>query len=149
MKRRRTPRRVRPWLFLCGIAVLLAAVVAILTEEPRGAEAQPSVPVAAAASADPIISPGSAGLKTYRDPVTGERRAPVPGVVIPALTPAQRNARSRSHEGLQQVQGATPGGGVMVDLKGRFRSTTLSVRQSNGTYTVRCLDQVPHAPRGE
>ena len=138
--------KTRVWLPLCATAVLLAAVVAIATEDRRDDVKQQSV---SAASAEAVRAPGIAGLKTYRDPVTGERRSPPPGVVFPALTPAERNARSRSHEGLVVVPGATPEHGVMVHLQGRFRSSVVSVRQPDGSRTTRCLDELPHAVRWE
>ena len=138
--------KTRVWLPLCATAVLLAAVVAIATENQRDDAKQPSV---SAVSAEAVRAPGIAGLKTYRDQVTGERRSPAPGLVVPALTPTERNARSRSYEGLVQVQGATPEDGVMVDLRGRFRSSVVSVRQPDGSYAMKCLDEVPHVARGE
>ncbi len=138
--------KTRVGLPLCATAVLLAAVVAIATEDPRDDAKQPSV---SDASAEADRAPGITGLKTYRDPVTGSRRSPPAGLFVPALTPAERNARSRSHEGLVLVQGATPEDGVMVDLRGRFRSSLVSVRQPDGSYAMKCLDEVPHVARGE
>ena len=141
--------KTRVWLPLCAMAVLLVAVAGTTTEEQSVPETQAPVPAASAAGDDAITPPGVGGLKTYRDPLTGERRSPPPGVVFPALTPAERNARSRSHEGLEEVRGATPEDGFMVDLKGRFHSAVVSVRQQDESYTTRCLNEVPHATRGE
>ena len=95
------------------------------------------------------LSPGVGGLKIYLDPVTGERRSPPPGVTFPALTPAEQNARSHSHEGLEEVQGANPEDGFMVDLKGRFSSAVVSTRQPDGSFSTRCLGELPDAMRKE
>ena len=105
MRRSTTPKRVRPWLFLGGIAVLLAALVAIATDEQGAPEVQAPVPAASAAGDAAVTPPGVGGLRRYRDPVTGERRSPPPGLAPAALSAAERRALSRSHEGLVEVPG--------------------------------------------
>ena len=71
---------------------------------------------------------GSAGMRVHIDPQTGKFRSPppaergAPGVPSSRAAPRSRAATATSHEGLVQVPSRLPSGGVMVDLKGRFRS---------------------------
>ena len=66
-------------------------------------------------------------MRIYRDPGTGELGDP------PAEAPAQvslppADALSTSSEGLVETPSPVPGGGVMIDLRGRFRSRSLPRR---------------------
>jgi len=89
------------------------------------------------------------GLKTYRDPVTGERRSPPPGLPAPALSASERRALSRSHEGLVAVAGQTSAGGTRVDLQGRFLNHVVASVGVDGTVSMGCLDDPPDALRGK
>ena len=60
------------------------------------------------------------GLRVYRDPKTGRLGSPPPGVQPPGLSIAEQHMLNRSDQGLQSR--ALPGGGVAVDLQGRYRS---------------------------
>lgn len=54
-----------------------------------------------------------------------------------ALSKEMQNAVSTSHEGL--FEEPAPGGGIMVDLQGRFRSLSIATTDADGNLTVRCL----------
>ena len=54
-------------------------------------------------------------------------------------------AFSTSHQGLVEVP--APGGGVMVDLQGRFRSATVARVKPDGTVVTECVK--PGMPVGE
>jgi hypothetical protein len=56
------------------------------------------------------------GMRVYIDPKTGEPTTPPPGAAVEAAPAVQQ----RSGEGL--VEEPAPGGGVMMDLKGRFKT---------------------------
>ncbi len=88
--------------------------------------------------AEPAAEPGpasAAGSRIHVDPQTG-KRIPVPssgeGVELPADP-----AFSTSHSGL--VERPAPGGGVMVDLQGRFRSAATATVGPDGTPHVNCV----------
>jgi hypothetical protein len=81
-------------------------------------------------------------MRIYRDPVTGEVGEP------PAEAPAQGplppdEALSTSSEGLVETLSPAPGGGVMVDLQGRFRSPLIATRDAEGKVTIRHLPSGP------
>ena len=59
-------------------------------------------------------------LSVHIDPETGEFVTPEEATVTPEnrLTPLYED--SISHEGLEETPSPVPGGGTMVDLKGRF-----------------------------
>ena len=76
---------------------------------------------------------GAAGMRIHVDPTTGVLRS------TPAVAPASppvTAAVSTSPLGLVQVP--APRGGVMVDLKGRFRSAVMARVGANGTVTTEC-----------
>lgn len=71
------------------------------------------------------------GMRAYIDPRTGGFAAePPPGEPLPALdaTPSQSAAD------LQAVP--APGGGVMIDLQGRFQSPLVATVQPDGTIRL-------------
>ena len=77
-------------------------------------------------------------MKIYRDPVTGEFVDP------PAEAPAQVSlppdaALSTSSEGLVETPSPVPGGGVIVDLQGRFRSPLMATQDAEGRVTIQHL----------
>lgn len=91
------------------------------------------------ALADPVAAPNApaaAGSRINVDPQTGARM-PVPssgeGVQLPADP-----AFSTSHSGL--VEQPAPGGGVMVDLQGRFRSAATASVGPDGTVHLDCVE---------
>lgn len=94
---------------------------------------------APSALADPVAEPNppaAAGSWINVDPQTG-KRVPVPssgeGVQLPADA-----AFSTSHSGL--VERPAPGGGVMVDLQGRFRSAATASVGPDGTVHLDCVE---------
>jgi len=82
------------------------------------------------ATTDPTAA---SGMVIYVDPQTGDLlKEPAPGSVPIQLTPQLQNALSTSHQGLVEVPGSTAGGGVKVDLQGRFRSPMISTVGGDG-----------------
>jgi len=75
--------------------------------------------VASAAAEQAGAPAGAAGMRVYRDPATGKLGSPPPGAVAPPPEQGEEN-----EEPLVEEPSPTPGGGVSVDLKGRFKSTT-------------------------
>ena len=94
------------------------------------------LPVAAAAGlaiATAARADGGAGLRVERDPATGELVAPLKpsASAAPAAAPA-------SSRGLVERRGTTSGGGVLVDLEGRFDSSVSVRGDATGDADVRC-----------
>ena len=77
---------------------------------------------------------GSAGMRVYIDPVTGEFAEPPAGAVA-----APSAASSTSDAGLVETPSPVPGGGVSVDLQGRFRSPLIATIGTDGKMTMRHL----------
>jgi hypothetical protein len=78
------------------------------------------------------------------DPQTGViLQQPAPGTVPLQLTPQILNALSTSAQGLIEVPSAVPGGGVSINLQGRFQSAVFGTIGTDGKSTVRHLPQIP------
>ena len=112
------PRRILQSIVtvIVGSACVLAPVAA-RSEQPAAA----------------AVEAGRAGQRIQIDPQTGARVRPsAPTAAIPP-----NPAFSTSHQGL--VEQAAPGGGVMVDLQGRFRSAATATTGPDGKPVVDCL----------
>lgn len=84
----------------------------------------------------------SRGMLIYIDPQTGALlREPAPGTVPLQLTPAFQDAVSTSHQGLVEVPSPAPGGGVSVNLQGRFQSPLFVTTDANGKVRIQHLDE--------
>jgi hypothetical protein len=121
-----------PW---SRLRVVIAVGVCLLTSPVVGlAEPGPgSATNAAASAAADGATPARAGSWINVDPQTGQRiPAPPGGVAIPASP-----AFSTSHQGL--VEEPAPGGGVMVDLQGRFRSAATATVGADGKSHLDCV----------
>lgn len=93
---------------------------------------------------EPAVSPqGTAGMTVYIDPQTGAILSePAPGTVPLQVSPQLQNALSTSHQGLVQVPSSVPGGGVKLDLQGRFQSPLIVATDADGKVKMRHLGQV-------
>jgi hypothetical protein len=81
------------------------------------------------------VPQGSAGMTVHKDPVTG-RFVPVPEASALPLSKELSNAMSMSQEGLVEVP--APGGGFMVDLRGRFQQATTATTGADGKVALQC-----------
>jgi hypothetical protein len=63
------------------------------------------------------------------------------------LPPSLLNALSTSHQGLVEAPSPVPGGGVMVDLQGRFRSMLFATIGPDGRVKIMHLDEIPESGR--
>jgi hypothetical protein len=66
---------------------------------------------------------------------------PAPGSISLPLTSEFREALSTSAAGLEQAP--LPGGGVVVDLQGRFQSPLIATIDANGVITTQHLEELP------
>jgi hypothetical protein len=105
-----------------------------------------------AVPAPPVFSAeGDApGLMIYIDPQTGAiLKEPSPGTVPLQLTPQLQNAFSTTHHGLAEVLISAPGGGVKVDLQGRFQSPLFATVDANGKTKIQHLHELPEPGDGK
>jgi hypothetical protein len=124
-----------------AIALLAAAVGFDARAEPVSA-AQAPVPNAA--------SEGGAGMKVYTDPKTGAIiPEPAPGGETLVFTPQLQESFSTSSEGLVQIPSSNPGGGVKLDLQGRFQSPLIATFDADGKLRMEHLGQLPDAGDGK
>ncbi|MGD8371623.1 MAG: hypothetical protein PVF76_09020 [Syntrophobacterales bacterium] len=78
----------------------------------------------------------SGALRVYIDPETGEFTSPPARGIPAARTTAPSATSSTSHEGLEERPSPVPGGGTMVDLKGRFHSPLTATIDVNGKTRI-------------
>ena len=124
------PRRM--CRFVAGIAVGATCILG----SPIVGRAEPGIepPTNAATSGSSgLAAPARAGQWIKVDPQTGARVAPSAPIAAMAPNPAF----STSHQGL--VEQAAPGGGVMIDLNGRFRSAATTTVGIHGETGVDCV----------
>ncbi|MBE0567194.1 MAG: hypothetical protein IH621_14635 [Krumholzibacteria bacterium] len=77
----------------------------------------------------PAPAPGTSGfLATTGDPDAPDATKGLIGDVT-----------STSHEGLVSEPSPVPGGGVMIDLQGRFRNTATAALADSDSVVVQCL----------
>jgi hypothetical protein len=76
------------------------------------------------------------GMRVYRDPQTGRLGPPPSGVVPPGLTTSEQRMLNRSDQGLQPR--ALPGGGIAIDLQGRYRNMAVATVGADGQAAVNC-----------
>ena len=85
-----------------------------------------------------------AGMTIHVDPKTGAiLKEPAPGSVPLQLTPQLRNALSTSHQGLVEAPADVPGGGVKLDLQGRFQSPAIVTTDPDGKVRMQHLHPTP------
>lgn len=134
-----------------ALLLLALAVPATAAEAPKPAAARAkrasaakpapaanSVPAAAPAPAKPL-PPAAAGMVVGIDPETGVL-GPATAAQMLELFPEEANALSRSTEGL--VPRALPGGGVLLDLGGRFQEFSYVRMTPDGRYVFGCASDL-------
>lgn len=82
-------------------------------------------------------APGTASLRAFIDPETGELAMGMVPAGEEALDADTQNALRRDTEGLEQVRHAD--GSVSMDLQGRFQNVSIARKNPDGTVTV-CAD---------
>jgi hypothetical protein len=104
---------------------------------PRAHATTPARPAHATAGQPASAAPAAAGMVISIDPETGALVAPTAEQML-RLTPAERTGLMRTAEGLTQVR--LPGGGVMVDLQGRFLEFSVVQLDLEGRPRLHCVD---------
>jgi len=117
-----------------GLMVFVALLAAAIGCS-QIARTQTTVAAKAVASAASASPQGSAGMVVHKDPASG-RFIPAPQATEQPLSKEAATAMNMSQEGLAEVP--APGGGFMVDLRGRFQQAMTATISANGTPTVEC-----------
>lgn len=81
-------------------------------------------------------------MKVYRDPVTGEFTAPPPEAKVPAVPLTIRESVSTAPTPTMK-ETAVEGGGVKLNLEGRFRSHVTATKDAEGKIVIHCNDKLP------
>lgn len=124
-------------------ALCVAGVAGLYLARTAG---DPAGTAAVAAGARSAAAP-SAAFVVHFDPATGKVVEPSPSAAPVTFGPEWRNSLSTSADGLVEERSPIPGGGVMVDLRGRFRSAMVAVTDGEGHVTAPCVSD-PEAARG-
>jgi hypothetical protein len=85
-------------------------------------------------------------MRIYLDPETGEPRD-LPTEAMDQVSLPPDDALSTSSEGLVETPSPVPGGGVKLDLQGRFRSPLIATRDAKGKVTIQHLPSGSSAGR--
>jgi|SRR5262245_30726626 len=142
------PRRLLTSLLAVTACSLVAAQRAFPADDPPApTPAGPGTGVSQPSAQKPTAVPdGAPGLTVYIDPQTGAiRQDPAPGTTPLQLTPQEQNALSTSHQDLVQVPSPEPGGGVKLDLQGRFQSPLIVTIDANGKLKMQHLGDPPRS----
>jgi len=75
------------------------------------------------------------GLKAYKDPVTGKFGPPPAGVQSSLPASALSNQKSAVSV-MKEVPSPVIGGGMMIDLKGRFRKDLIATKDAEGRIKI-------------
>jgi len=86
---------------------------------------------------------GAAAMRIYRDPQTGEVGAPPAGAPSAEELESLGDAFSTSSQGLVETPSPVQGGGVKVDLQGRFRSPLVATQGADGKCSIQHRPQTP------
>ena len=137
-----SPNRCRLLTSLLGVAGCFAVAAQPALSGETGSDANAAQPPAEKSA---TITEGASGMTIYIDPQTGAiRQSPAPGTVPLQLTPQERNALSTSHDGLVAVPSSVPGGGVKLNLQGRFQSPSIATIDANGKLKTQHLEENPY-----
>lgn len=138
----RTSTTLRLALFAGSILCIGSALAGNDTQikpDPAASVAAAPQPLAG----KPVTAPErAAGMTIYLDPQTGRfLKEPAPGTEVLVLTPQLQNALSTSHEGLVETPSEAPGGGVKLDLQGRFQNPLVVTIDADGKVKMQHLDE--------
>jgi hypothetical protein len=85
-----------------------------------------------------LQSPGSPGYIVHIDPATGEFLPALDRPVAVQTDQSMQNAFSTSSEGLTEQSSPVPGGGIMVNLQGRFQNVFVATIADSNDFTATC-----------
>jgi len=89
-----------------------------------------------------VTAPAGIGMVAHLDPSTGLPAEPGPDAMSELLAAQQFN---QSAEGLVETASSVAGGGVVVDLQGRFQNSMMVTADLAGTTHTTCVSVPPVA----
>jgi len=130
-------QRLKKNFLAAGSGLILAAMTVVHISLVRAEEGGDVTGIPAASQKSAAQAPvATQGMRVYRDPQTGRLGPPPPGVQPPGLSVAEQRMLNRSDAGLQSR--VLPGGGVVVDLQGRYQSMAVATVSADGQAAVNC-----------
>ena len=127
-------RRTKPLIIIgTAVAVVAAWVVLGVVQVVQDEDARTASP------AEHKSAARSAGYVVHIDPATGRVTEPSPSTVPVAIDEQWANRLSTSSEGLVEKPSPVPGGGTMVDLRGRFQNTFVAAVDDSGRVGATCI----------
>lgn len=130
-------------LVVAGACFLLGIPPAVAGDPTdHGSPPGPAAPASSESTSTGAPS-AAGGMKIHIDPQTGALTKEAPPTAPLSLSPAEQNAFSTSHQGLVETPSPVPGGGVMIDLQGRFQHPLSATIDDAGKLTIRHLDPAP------
>jgi len=128
--------RLLPALLICQACAMTPSPPLSGTDHQQNSVAQP-----VAHTAQPRVAvPATSALRAYKDPVTGEFTAPPPEVKVPKA-PAIANETISTTPLPAMQETAVEGGGMKIDLQGRFRNYMSATKDTNGKITTHCTER--------
>jgi hypothetical protein len=128
----------RVLLMAAGAALAVIALLAVTSTPSLAAQADQAKKAAAQQSdpKKPVATPaGGSGQRVFKDPVTGQLRAPEPGEVE-ALQPVARRAQQAA---AVQQQIAGPGGAIGMAVPEEAMSYSVATLNPDGTVSTACV----------
>lgn len=135
--------RVATLLILCAAVMGMSgggrgdSAIAVGDDTPNGVSGP---------AADNVAAPG---MVVHFDPATGRIVETPSAAALKELGAALAPEFNTSGEGLVEEPVKAPGGGVMIDLQGRFQNTTVATIDENGKLHAPCLPGSPSNGAGE
>jgi hypothetical protein len=130
--RKQMKRNAFLMIFSAGVIALAAWQIA--SSGPADEATAPTTGMTAPANTTPAL----AGYVLHLDE-NGQIVEEPSNAASPDLNATLKEALNTSSEGLTVENSAVPGGGVFVDLQGRFQSTQIATVDPNGKVTAPCL----------
>jgi len=145
MEKSTNPQKVRLFVSALGLSVSFAIGIQSVIpaeEQQTGSAETPASPNTTTTVAEKQgektahFPEGAADIRVYVNPDTGEIIQPPAGAPVAETSKSLEKAFSTSAEGLVETPSPVPGGGVILDLQGRFRSPLVATQGSDGKVSI-------------
>jgi hypothetical protein len=147
-------RKARLRLFVGALVLSVSFAIGIQSVIPAEVQQPGSAPMAAPPNTTTTTpekqgektahSPaGAANMRVYTNPNTGEIIQPPAGAPAAETPESLEKAFTTSSQGLVETPSPVPGGGVMIDLQGRFRSPLVATQGADGKVLIEHAPVVP------
>lgn len=115
--------------------VVVSAWLALCLQPTNAGEShQPVTTSPANSGSSPQKNPG---MRIFVDPKTGKVTKPAPQSELPEASQKSLEITKEPSPELFEAPSPRPGGGVMIDLKGQFRSPLKATRDAEGKLSIK------------